>query len=172
MKQIIALLFALWSLGSVGQVKIGLVDTQQLLDTMPSLKAAEKKIEDREKELIEDLKNLQTEIQKLEKDYQEKMNDLTPILRQASEKKLQDKYAHFQTSQQAAQEELQAYGEELNAPILERLKQAVKTVSEQQKLTMVVDKNTTLYSSDTMEITKIVAVELLKLEEQLNTSNN
>jgi len=167
--KLIVVLLTLLSFSGGAQVKIGCVDSQRLLDTMPSRKVAIEKILDHEQQLINDLKNLQTEIQKMEKEYQEKVNDWTPVLRQSFEKKLQDKYTHFQTSQQSSQEELQSYGEELNAPILERLKNAVKTVAEREKLSMVIDKESALYSANSMEITESVAVELLKLEEEINT---
>lgn len=152
----------------MAQVKIGFVDSQRLLDTMPSRKAAIEKIMEHEKQLIEDLKSLQTEIQKMEKEYQEKVNNMTPVIRQSFEKKLQDKYTQFQTSQQSSQEELQAYGEELNAPILERLQNAVKIVAERQKLAMVVDKTSALYSAADMDITSTVVAELLRLEKEAN----
>lgn len=168
MKKIIAGLLMLLSFGSMAQVKIGFVDSQRLLDTMPSRKAAIEKIMEHEKQLIEDLKSLQAEIQKMEKEYQEKVNNMTPVIRQSFEKKLQDKYTQFQTSQQSSQEELQAYGEELNAPILERLQNAVKIVAERQKLAMVVDKTSTLYSAADMDITPTVAAELLRLEKEAN----
>lgn len=168
MKKIIAGLLMLLSFGSMAQVKIGFVDSQRLLDTMPSRKAAIEKIMEHEKQLIEDLKSLQTEIQKMEKEYQEKVNNMTPVIRQSFEKKLQDKYTQFQTSQQSSQEELQAYGEELNAPILERLQNAVKIVAERQKLAMVVDKTSALYSAADMDITSTVVAELLRLEKEAN----
>ncbi len=168
MKKIIAGLLMLLSFGSMAQVKIGFVDSQRLLDTMPSRKAAIEKIMEHEKQLIEDLKSLQAEIQKMEKEYQEKVNNMTPVIRQSFEKKLQDKYTQFQTSQQSSQEELQAYGEELNAPILERLQNAVKIVAERQKLAMVVDKTSALYSAADMDITSTVAAELLRLEKEAN----
>jgi len=163
--KVLALFFTLLSFYSLTQVKIGCVDSQRLLDTMPSRKIAIEKIIEHEKQLVNDLKDLQAEIQKMEKEYQEKVNDWTPVLRQSFEKKLQDKYNHFQTSQQSSQEELQAYGEELNAPILERLQNAVKIVAERQKLSMVLDKTSALYSATSLDITDAVAVELLNLEQ-------
>jgi len=163
--KILVIFFTLFSVANFAQVKIASVDSQRLLDTMPSRKVAIEKIIEHEKQLVNDLKDLQAEIQKMEKEYQEKMNDWTPVLRQSFEKKLQDKYNHFQTSQQSSQEELQAYGEELNAPILERLQQAVKIVAENQKLSMVLDKTSTLYATTSLDITDAVAVELLKMEE-------
>ncbi len=155
------------SFGTFSQTKFGFVDSQKLMDTMPSRIVALEKLQAHEKQLINDLKTLQADIQKLEEDYQKNLPNMSLVVRQAAEKKLQEKHNQFQTSQQSSQEELQAYGEELNNPILDRIEKAIAIVAERQKLTMVVDKSSTLFHAADMDITKLVAVELMKLEKEV-----
>jgi len=160
-------LIASISIPTIAQVKIGFVDTQRLLDTMPSRKKAAERYQTHENDLYEELRTMKTEYDKLVADYQTKYNDLTPVLRQAAEKKILDKERQLQDRQQSMQQELQAFGEELNAPILERIQKAVSTISERQKLTLVMDQSSTLYFAPEMDVTDIVAVELLKLEKEV-----
>ncbi|HLU86877.1 MAG TPA: OmpH family outer membrane protein [Taishania sp.] len=167
MKKILAGLVLMLSFGTMAQVKIGFVDSQRLLDTMPSRKVAMDKYLAHEKELAEEFTTMRNDLEKAYNDYQAKQGDMTPVLRQAAEKKIMDKERALQERQQSIQQELQAFGEELNTPILDRVQKAIAIVSERQKLSMVVDKSTTLYFAPELDITNQVAVELLKLESAL-----
>lgn len=166
MKKFLAGLVMLVSFGTMAQVKIGFVDSQKLLDTMPSRKTAMEKYLAHEKELAEEFNAMRADLEKAYADYQAKQGDLTPVLRQAAEKKIMDKERIVQERQQSIQQELQAFGEELNVPILDRIQKAIGIISERQKLTMVIDKTSTLYFAPEMDITSVVAVELLKLEKE------
>jgi len=167
MKKILAGLLMLVSFGTMAQVKIGFVDSQKLLDTMPSRKVAMEKYMAHEKEVAEEFNVMRADLQKAYEEYQRKQGDMTPVLRQAAEKKIMDKERAVEERQQSIQQELQAFGEELNVPILDRIQKAINIISDRQKLTMVVDKSSTLYFAPEMDITKIVAVELMKLEKEL-----
>lgn len=166
MKRILVGLLVMMSFGTMAQVKIGFVDSQKLLDTMPSRKVALEKYRTHEKSLSDEFNTLRADLEKAYADYQAKQGDLTPVLRQAAEKKIMDKERSVQERQENIQQELQAYGEELNIPILDRVQKAISIISERQKLTMVVDKSTTLYFAPEMDITNLVVVELLKLEKE------
>lgn len=167
MKKILAGLVMLMSFGVMAQVKIGFVDSQKLLDTMPSRKAAMEKYLAHEKELADEFNVMRSDLEKAYADYQAKQGDLTPVLRQAAEKKIMDKERAVQERQQSIQQELQAFGEELNVPILDRIQKAIAIISERQKLSMVIDKTSTLYFAPDMDITNVVAVELLRLEKEV-----
>lgn len=166
MKKILAGLVMLMSFGVMAQVKIGFVDSQKLLDTMPSRKAAMEKYLAHEKELADEFNTMRADLEKAYADYQAKQGDLTPVLRQAAEKKIMDKERAVQERQQSIQQELQAFGEELNVPILDRIQKAIAIISERQKLSMVIDKTSTLYFAPDMDITSIVVIELLRLEKE------
>ncbi len=164
MKNVLAALMMVLSFGAMSQVKIGFVDTQRLLDTMPSRKVAIVQYQEHEKSLREELQTMSVDLQKMYEDYEKKQNDMTPVLRQHAEKKIMDKQRAFEERQQSMQEELQAYGEELNKPILAKVQKAIAVISDRQKLSMVVDVTTTLYYAPEMNITTVVAAELMKLE--------
>lgn len=154
------------SFSSMAQVKLGFVDFQKFMDTLPSRKVALVKYQEHEKSLIDELQGMRAEYEKMVADYQAKVGGLTPVLRQSFEKRISDKQRQFQERQEAMQAELEAYGEELNIPILDKITKAVNIVAERQKLSMVVDKSTTLYYDPTMEITSLVVVELLRIDKE------
>lgn len=166
MKNLLVAIVVFLSFGTMAQVKIGFVDSQKLLDTMPSRKVAMDKYLAHEKEVTTEFNTMRAELEKAYADYQAKQGDLTPVLRQAAEKKIMDKERAVQERQQSIQQELQAFGEELNVPILDRIQKAISIISERQKLSMVVDQSSTLYFAPEMDITNIVAVELLRLEKE------
>lgn len=167
MKNILAGLVILMSFGTMAQVKVGFVDSQKLLDTMPSRKAATEKYLAHEKELAEEIRAMDAELQKLIKDLETNRGNKTPVLIQAAEKKIMEKERQLEERYESIQQELQAFGNELNRPILDRIQKAVAIVAERQKLAMVVDKSSTLYSAAEMDITNTVAVELIRLEKEI-----
>ena len=91
MKKILVGLLMMVSFGAMAQVKIGFVDSQKLLDTMPSRKAALEKYKVHEKTLADEFNVLRADLEKAYGEYQAKQGDLTPVLRQAAEKKIMDK---------------------------------------------------------------------------------
>ena len=66
--------------------------------------------------------------------------------------------------QQSLSQEMQAYSEELNGPILKRVQKAVEIVADRRKLEYVIDETNTLYFKGGVDLTKEVVIELLKLE--------
>lgn len=164
MKKFLVGLMVLMSLGTMAQVKVGFVDSQRLLDTMPSRKAAAEKYLAYEKDSYQELQTMQADLEKAYADYQVKEKDMSPVLKESAQRKLMEKERLFNERQQTVTGELQAYSNELNAPILQKVQDAVKIVSERKKVSYVLDQSSTLYFDPTLDITNEVAVELLKLD--------
>jgi Skp family chaperone for outer membrane proteins len=70
----------------------------------------------------------------------------------------------LQDREQTLNQEMQAYSQELNKPILERVQKAVEIVSDRKKLNYVIDESVTLYFKGGMDVTAEVIVEVLKLD--------
>jgi len=164
MKKFLVGLMVAMSFGTMAQIKVGFVDSQRLLDTMPSRKVAAEKYLAYEKESYTELQTMQAELEKAFTDYQKEAPNMSPVMKESRERKLMEKERLFNESQQTLSQELQAYSNELNAPILKMVQEAVKIVSERKKLSYVTDQSTTLYFDPLLDITGEVAVELLKLD--------
>ena len=122
MRKLIIALIVMMSVGTLSaQSKIGHINSNKLLDTLPSRKVAIKTLEDfgaaGEKELTE----METELQKIYQEYQAKGKTLSEVMRQYEEERIQKKQQALQTREQELQQQMSALSSDLNAPILKRL---------------------------------------------------
>lgn len=171
MKKLLLAFVVLLGLGSaaVAQTKVGHVNSAVVWDTLPSTTVAEGKMQEFQKALATEMKDLEANINKLYAEYQEMMNSPEPpstVLRQMKEQKIQTKEAEYQQRQQSIQYEIQAFQAELEGPIIERIKKAVSIVAKREKYNYIIDVNNALYVSEGNDITDAVVVEALKLEQE------
>jgi outer membrane protein len=96
--------------------------------------------------------------------YEKERPNMSPMLIKIEEEKLMKKQQNIQDREQALNQEMQVYSQELNKPILERVQKAVEIVSDRKKLNYVIDETVTLYFKGGMDITAEVVVELLRLD--------
>ena len=165
MKKLIVGLFAVMSMGmSFAQSRIAHVNSQTILDTMPSRKDAIKQITKFQADGTTELQEMQKQLQTLYTEYDaaQKANE-SPLMLEMKAKKIQAKEQSYQDRQQALDQDLQVIQGRLNEPILKMVQDGVKIVAERKKLNYVIDVSTTLYASGE-DITNEVAIEVLKLE--------
>lgn len=165
MKKLLLILVSIFVVGAVNaQMKVAHVNSNMVLDTLPSRKAALKELQEfseaAEKELIE----LEGELQKAYEKYMKERETLSQVLRQYEEERLTKMQTNIQTREQELQQRLQLRNNELNTPILKILQTAVENVSERKKLNYVLDETQLLYSKSGIDITKEVIEEALKLD--------
>lgn len=149
---------------AMAQVKVAHVNSQKLLDTLPSRKEAMKKLQEFEVSGVNELKEMEADFNKALADYEKKRGDLSPMLIKIEEEKLMKKQQNIQDRQESLNQEMQIYSQELNKPILERVQKAVEIVSDRRKLNYVIDESVTLYFKGGTDITAEVVVELLRLD--------
>ena len=159
---IVALLFV--TNFAISQSKVAHVDSQQLLDTMPSRALALKEIKDIEEEFKTELQTLYEEYEKTRAKLEAERSSLSPTIIKSRETNLMGLGQRIQEREQTIQNELQMRAQELNQPIFERVKQAVDIVADRKKLNYVIDGSNMLYTKGGMDITAEVIVELLKLD--------
>jgi outer membrane protein len=159
---IVALLFV--TNFAISQSKVAHVDSQQLLDTMPSRALALKEIKDIEEEFKTELQTMYEEYEKTRAKLEAERSSLSPTIIKSRETNLMGLGQRIQEREQTIQNELQIRAQELNQPIFERVKQAVDIVADRKKLNYVIDGSNMLYTKGGMDITAEVIVELLKLD--------
>jgi outer membrane protein len=164
-KLFFTLLLALISITSVNaQTKMGHVNSQKVLDTIPSRKAAIAEISYIEQSGIKDLTALDSTLQVKYAEYQAKEKTWTELVRQSEMRKIQELQARIQSTEQNIDRELQALSADLNKKSLDMVKKAVNTVSAAKKLNYVIDESVLLYNSGGIDITNEVITEILKLD--------
>jgi outer membrane protein len=164
MKNVLLGLFVVIGFSSFAQTKIGHVDSQKLLDTLPSRKDAIRKIDSMKTAGMDELRIMDADFQKAYQDYITNQASKSPAERQIIEGRLMQKQQMLEATQASLEEGLQLRSEELNEPILKNVQKAIAIVAERQKLDYVIDVTSTMYSKGNLDITKEVIVELLLLD--------
>ena len=159
---IIALMFT--ALSASAQMKLAHVNSQQLLDTMPSRLDALEKLKKFEQDGYQELGEIQKDLEVAYKKYEQNKAIWSPVILKIEEEKIMKKQQGLEDRQTALQQEMQIYTQELNKPILERVQKAVEIVSDRKKINYVLDESTTLYFKGGMDITDEVLIELLRLD--------
>lgn len=165
MKKLLVAFAVLFSLGTaVAQSKVAHVNSQVLLDSLPSRKDAMKKLQEFESNGIKELQEMEADFNTAYAKYEKDRPSMTPMLIKIEEEKLMKKQQSLQEREQSLQQEMQVYSQELNKPILERVQKAVEIVSERRKLNYVIDESVMLYFKGGTDITAEVKAELMRLD--------
>lgn len=145
------------------QSSFGHVDTQKILDTMPSRKVAQKEIKQfRDRAMRE----MQESEEKLVEDYQKlqsEKNNMSPTAYRFEENRLMKKQQELQERSQELEQQIQILNQELNGPVLDRVQKAIESVAQKEKIDYVLDESALLYAKG-KDMTNKVIVEVLKLE--------
>lgn len=166
---LIALVVLLSSSAVSAQSNLAHVNTQKVLDTMPSRKAAMKELENFERRAVNELQETQ---EKLQRDFQKLQSEkatMSPTAYKFEENRLMKKSQEFQQRQQELDQQVQILSQELNEPILDRIQDAIEVVSKAEKIDYVLDESGLLYSKG-KDITNKVIVEVMKVEEKSTIS--
>lgn len=166
-KVLLILVLVLGGLNVNAQTKIAHINSQKLLDTLQSRKDAMASLKKFEDEGVLELQEMNKSFEAAYMRYQQNEKDMTPVIQQMEQEKLQKKQQALQTRQSELEQQMQIYGQELNRPILELVQAAVNNVAESMKVSYVLDETVTLYFQGGTDITKEVMTELLKLEAEL-----
>lgn len=150
---------------SFGQSSIAHINSQKIMDTMPSYKAAEQEVLKFEEKAIKELQETQQQLQGDFAKYEQEKTSMSPTAAKFEENRLRKKSQDFQTRQQELDQQIQILSQELNAPILERIQKAIEIVCEREKIAYVMDSSMLLYSNG-RDITDLVAKEVLRLERE------
>ena len=140
-------------------LKIGHVNTQKLLNGMPDVEAANKKLDTLKSKYQKQLEDLQTEFSNKQKDL-ESITD--PLIKETKSADLQRLYQQILEFQQKAQQALQDKQEEFMAPIKKQLTDAVNAVAKEGGYTYVLDSSygILLYAADSEDLTSLVKKKL------------
>ena len=165
MKKLLLAFAVMFSMGAVmAQSKVAHVNSQKLLDTIPSRKEAMFKLKEFETNGVKELQEMEADFNAALGKYEKERPNMSPMLIKIEEEKLMKKQQNIQDREQALNQEMQVYSQELNKPILERVQKAVEIVSDRKKLNYVIDETVTLYFKGGMDITSEVVIELLRLD--------
>lgn len=141
MKKNLFLLMLLAFTSVVYGQKFGYINTQELLVSMPEVKAADNELETFQKQLLTIGQNKVAEFEAEYKKYAEDAQKgvLSQVQSQAKEADLAKKQEEIQKYEQEVQMQLAAKREELYKPILDKVKMAIETYGKDNGYTMIFD---------------------------------
>lgn len=144
--------------------KFGYVNSQELLLAMPETKKMDTLLSKRSDEYQLQIQKMYQEYQLKTDDYQKKVSsgNMSPLIKEATEKELLSMENNIKEFQQKAEEELDKYQSQLIAPIQEKALNAIKTVAKTAGYTYIFDDSSgaLLYKPDGDNVTALVKKQL------------
>lgn len=143
-------------------VKLGHINSTELMGIMPGKDSVQTVLQNEISELEATLKTMEAELQQRFNEYQEKQAQWSDLIKQTKQRELQDMQARAQEFQSNAQETLQTRQQELLQPIIDRAKKAIEDVAKENGYTYVFDSGngTLLYQSDSDDLLPLVKKKL------------
>jgi len=133
-------------------LKLGHINSQELMQIMPGRDSVQTVLQNEVTELENTLKQMQAEAEKRYNDYVANQAGWTELIRQTKQREIQDMSARIQEFQENAQKQLQDREAELTKPIIDRAKKAIEDVAREGGYTYIFDGAGLLYSNDSEDI--------------------
>ena len=144
--------FMLAAMSVSAQVKLGHINTQELIQAMPETVEARKTLETKQTEIENELTNMQESFRTKLEEYSKSAETMSDVIRASKEQELQELQQRIQNFQQLAVDNLRSTEQELFQPIMDKALNAIKEVGKENGFTYVFDLNAgILYFSDNTE---------------------
>jgi outer membrane protein len=165
MKKIVLFVVCGLLIGNVAsaQLKLGYINSAELLNLMPEIKKANADIEAYQKSFVDQLQQLQTEGQNKLQAYNAGEKTMTDAVKEAKQGELMDIQNRLTTMQSSAEEKIGKKKEELYSPILEKAQKAIEDVAKEKGYDYVFDRGAgqgVLFAKDSYNILADVKAKL------------
>jgi outer membrane protein len=147
------LMTPLWA--AAAEFKVGVVDGMDVVSKSSAGKAVQAAIKRKSDELGKPFGQKRQDLAKEVEDFQKQASLMKEDARKTKAAELEKKMQAFQKQGADAEKQLQQFQETQLAPLFQKLEGAVKTVAQQEKLDMVLDKRNAglLYMDPKLDIT-------------------
>jgi outer membrane protein len=120
-------------------LKIGHINSQELLQAMPESDSAQAKLDKAVKELQSQLEAMQVELNSKYQDYVSKKDTYSDLIKQTKEADLQQMNQRIQQFQANAEQDIQKQRTEIFKPVLDKANKAIAEVAKANGFTYVLD---------------------------------
>jgi outer membrane protein len=143
---------------AAAEFKVGVVDGMDVVSKSAAGKGVQDSIKRKSEELGKPFAQRRQELAKQVEDFQKQASVMKEEARKAKAEELEKKMQEFQKQGGDAEKQLQQFQEQQLAPLFQKLEGAVKTVAQQEKLDMVLDKRNAglLFMDPKLDITEKV----------------
>lgn len=119
--------------------KLGHINSNELLMAMPERTKIQKDLEDYAKQLQSQLQTMEAEWQSKVQDFKAKEGQMTELIRNTKVKEITDLEQRIQDFQETAQKDLQNKEGELLQPLIDKAKKAIEDVAKENGFTYILD---------------------------------
>ena len=142
MKKLIIFLLMILPLGVFAQeMKVAIVNSQEIMSVMPEITAMQETLKQMNDKYAGEMKTMEDEWQKKYADYIAQQDSMTENIKVRSMQELQDIQQRVDNFTQVAQQDMSKKQQELLAPIQEKLRAAIKAVGDEKGYTYMLDNN-------------------------------
>ena len=142
--------------------KFGHINSAELLQMMPEIKAADSTLAAYQKQLEDQNQAMLNEYQGKVTEYQKNEATMPDAVKDVKQQEVQDLQQRIQTFQQTAQDKFQQKKEELYSPILKKAEDAIKQVAKENSYAYVFDTSAgaVIYAQDSDDLMATVKKKL------------
>lgn len=140
------------------QIKLGHINSAELLSMLPESKVADGDLKKFGESLEGQLRTMNTEYQSKVQDYQSKESLMADAIKQTKQKEIIDLENRIQAFQEQGQSDIQKKKEELYTPILKKAQDAINAIAKEGSYTYVYDSSlgTLLYAQESNDLMSAV----------------
>ncbi len=144
------------------QMKIGYINSTELVAELPETKAADTKIQAFATELQTSLESQAVKLEKEIQDFQKNQKTMTEIMLETKQKEIMSMQQNLQEMEQSANDKLNKKRSEMYQPIIEKVEAAINAVSKANGYTYVLDTSSgsVLYADPANDIMDLVKKQL------------
>jgi outer membrane protein len=159
---LIIVAFSTYTFSQTG-LKIGHINSQELLQAMPESDSAQVKLEKAAKDLQTQMESMKVEINTKYQDYLGKRDTYSDLIKQTKEQEIQELQQRLQQFSQSAEEDIQKQRTETYKPILDKANKAITEVGKENGFSYILDLSagTIIYHADnTIDVLPLVKQKL------------
>ena len=130
---------------SAQTLKIGIVDSAEIFNSMPETAEAQKTLQDYNAKYEAEYNNLLAEMEKQYKDFQAMPETELPAIKERKARELQDTQQKIQAFEQNAMQDIQKKQDELMAPIMQKIRGAIESVGKEGNYSLIQEAQSQLF---------------------------
>ena len=156
-------------------MKVGFVNTADLLLRMPASDSAQQVLQTYGKEIEDSYMLMVTEYQNKATEFQNSQSQWSDLIKQTKQRELQDMEVRLQEFAQQSQEDYTRKQQEVISPITDKVTKAIETVAQEGKFAYILDSSngTVFIGPDAIDVMPLVSAKLgLKLTSSIPVSGN
>jgi outer membrane protein len=146
------------------EAKLGIVNIQEILDTVDEGKKAKSQLEKAVTDRKKSLDDQQKEYKRLEDSYEKQKLVLSPSALEEKRKELETKRGDLQRAAMTAQTDMQKKEMELTGELIKKIRQVVEKIGRDGSYSLILEKNEggVVYNKEAFDLTKQVIDEYNK----------